>query len=216
MIAQKPIVPSLRPDGTLMCLASVTASDISFAEMASGLSKITRWNGRYLGPPYYVAQHCVTGADALFAETGDVVLAGYFLLHDGHEYLLGDWTRPAVDAVELAAVKELRTAGKGKPVVRDARERVKSRTDLAIWEAAKLPRLDKMPLYNRQVADMDERMLRAEGLALFGPQAAAHLPAADLPAPRLTGSLKPWGPMKAEEAFCERLGRYLGIETRAQ
>ena len=96
-------VPCFRPDGTLMDLMAVQPDEVDFAEMANCLSKIPRFNGRYRVPGYSVAQHCVMGADALYSECGDALLAGYFLLHDGHEYLSGDVTRPMVAAIEKLA-----------------------------------------------------------------------------------------------------------------
>ena len=36
--------------------------------------------------------------------TGDAILAGYFLLHDGHEYVVGDVAREALDALCLARI----------------------------------------------------------------------------------------------------------------
>lgn len=199
------INPAFLPDGTVLDLRHVRAGDISFADMANALSKIARFNGIYRCPAYSVAQHSVMGADALFAETGDAALAGYFVLHDGHEYLTGDITRPMADFIG-----HFLPAGVLKPAL----DAAKAVLDAAIYAAAGLPDLANMPAYRRQVKDMDERMLRAEGLALFGPQAGKHLPAADRPAPRLTGAIRPWAPMKAEEAFVERLGKYLGIDAR--
>jgi hypothetical protein len=216
-----PTVPAFLPDGDVIDLARPLPADIDFADMASALSKIARFNGIYRGPAYSVAQHSVMGADALFAETGDAVLAGYFLLHDGHEYLIGDWTRPAIDVLAHHAQafcgQDERTAGLKQFVghaLRRAVEAAKIAVDAAIFLAAEIPPLERMPAYRRQVTDMDERMLRAEGLALFGQKAARHLPAADLPAPRLTGAIRPWGAMKAEELFIDRLERYLNIVVR--
>lgn len=221
--AYRPLVPSFRPDGSVMDLADVGAADIDFAEMAAGLSKIARFNGRYRCPSFSVAQHSIMGADALFAETGDQVEAGCFLLHDGHEYLIGDTPIPAVNLFCRMLGHRLRShlqieGDSADAIVEAMREAIaiaKSTIDRAIYRAAGIdgyPRL--LPAYERSIKRMDERMLRAEGIALFGPRAAAHLPAARLPAPRLVGAIQPWGPMKAEEAFLDRLERYLGIAVR--
>jgi hypothetical protein len=51
------------------------------------------------------------GADALHRETGDALLAGYFLLYDGHEYVIGDITRPAVALIDHHIRKTNRTGG---------------------------------------------------------------------------------------------------------
>jgi len=205
-------VVSFNPNGTVMDLTDPQASDIDFADMAGTLGKIARFNGICRGPAYSVAQHCVMGADALDHETGDKILAGYFLLHDGHEYRFGDWTRPSVMAIAHRA--EAIQPGAGTAIV-IAIERQKDAIDHAIWDAAGVAPLHRVPLYARQVKDMDARMLRAEGLALFGPKAGQHLPAANRPPPRVTGSFhKPWPAEKAREAFLDRLERYLGIVAR--
>lgn len=206
-------VPSFNADGSVMDLACPQAADIDFSDMAGALGKIARFNGICRGPAYSVAQHSVMGADALDHETGDKILAGYFLLHDGHEYRFGDWPSPSVDAVIWHAERLLPQAAAG---IRLAIATQKSALDHAIWEAAGIAPIHRMPLYARQVKDMDARMLRAEGLALFGPKAAANLPAADRPPPRVTGNFhKPWPAEKAREAFIDRLERYLGIVVRS-
>lgn len=215
------IVPSFRRDGTVMNLAAPQVSDIDFAEMAAGLSKIARFNGRYACAAYSDAQHSVFCADALYAETGDAVLAGCGLLHDGHEYLIGDLTRPFASLIALNVACVMREGGFAPDVaeragaaVAEAIRAAKSAIDDAIFAAAGVgyPRL--YPAYVRQVHDMDERMLRAEGLALFGRKAGAHLPAARRPAPKLTSPIEPWGAAKAEMVFIDRLERYLGIVVR--
>lgn len=211
-------VPNFMTDGSIMDLADPRAEHIVFAEMANGLSKIARFNGRYTAIAYSVAQHCVMGADALFNETGDTALAGYFLLHDAHEYLLGDISRPMALLVGIMLGDEL--WGKGishknaATALRNSIEAAKASVDLAIYSAAGIPPLDRMPLYRRVVAEMDERMLVAEARVLYGARAAVPLARNDLPAPKLTGAIKPWGAMKAEEAFADRLERYLGIVAR--
>lgn len=211
-------VPNFMTDGSIMDLADPRAEHIVFAEVANGLSKIARFNGRYTALAYSVAQHCVMGADALFTETGDASLAGYFLLHDGHEYLTGDISRPMAILVGILVGDELSGAGVTRKcaadAVRRAIEAAKAKVDLAIYQAAGIPPLSLMPIYRRLVAEMDERMLVAEARVLYGAKASVPLARNDLPAPRLTGAIKPWGAMKAEEAFIDRLERYLGIIAR--
>lgn len=202
------IAPSFRPDGSVMDLANVQPGDIDFAEMAAGLSKIARFDARYSCAAYSVAQHSVVGADSLYYETGgDDVAAGYFILHDGHEYILGDQTRPVVSYLDHLDGG----AGRVKQLVALA----KSRIDAAIWQAANRVSLTSYPAKARLVAEMDERMLRAEALALFGPEAARHLPPINLPPPRMKGAIKPWPAEKAKSEFVDRLHRYLGISVRA-
>ncbi|MGB3415743.1 MAG: hypothetical protein WBA36_03650 [Mesorhizobium sp.] len=212
-----PFIDSFHGDGSVMNLAALEPADIDFTAMAAGLSKLARYNAACRCEAYSVAQHCVMGADALMRETGDAVLAGYFLLHDGHEYLIGDITRPVARLLDhvYAAEQRRRFQGRGGVLsVQTAIELIKATFDRVIHHAAALPSLQSMPIYARQVREMDERMLRAEGLALFGPKAAEHLPAENLPPPKLTGAIRPWGAMKAELAFVDRLDRYLNIIAR--
>ncbi|PRD42350.1 hypothetical protein C5748_16280 [Phyllobacterium phragmitis] len=204
-------VPAFRPDGTVLNLAEPQTSDIVWPEIANSLSKIARFNGRYSCPAYVVAQHCVMGADAIFNETGDAIAAGYFLLHDAREVFIGDMIRPMQRLLSL----HLDTYLEPELSVRLCIDRIGWKIDAAIFKAARLPHLTTMPDYQHVVDAMDDRMLRAETIAFFGQHAAEHVPAADLPAPKLTGALKPWGPMKAEEAWLARLSRYLGIDARA-
>lgn len=205
----QPSVPSFRPDGSVLDLADIQPDDIVWVEIAGALSRIARFNGRCNGVAYSDAQHCVMGADALMNETGDAVLAGIFLLHDAEEALTGDVTRPTVQLIDLYLVRNGHPAG-----VHAALRQIKSDLHRAVHRRAGLPPIEHLPAYQRQVADMDDRMLRAEAIALFGPAAARHCPAADRPAPRLTGAIRPWAAMKAEEAWLDRLTRYLGIEWR--
>lgn len=202
------IAPSFRPDGSSLDLANVQPSDIDFAEMAAALSKIARFDGRYACAAYSVAQHSVLGADALYYETGgDDVAAGYFVLHDGHEFLLGDMTRPVVDYLDHL------DGGEGR--INAAVALAKARIDVAIWRRANRAPPGSYPDKARLVAEMDERMLRAEALALFGPEAARQFSPRRMKPPRLVGAIKPWPADVAMNKFIERLDRYLGIRVRA-
>ena len=90
-------------------------------------------------------------------------------------------------------------------------ERAKSDLDRVIHAAAKLPAIARMPSYERQVAEMDDRMCHAEARVLYARATEIPLVRCDLPAPKLVGGLRAWGAMKAEEAYIDRLERYLGI-----
>lgn len=205
--------------------------------MANVLAKLSRFNGayfeRYPTAIYSIAQHCVVGADLLFKETGDRKLAGYFLLHDAHEYLIGDIPRPVAKLLDhvYAAEQRRRFQGRGGILpVSTAIDVVKASLDDIIHTAAALPPLKSMPLYARQVSAMDDRMLRAEGLVLFGSNAKMHLPDAEALPVAFVQQLAPWGALpsdpkkasdktgyaiaKAEFAFVDRLDRYLNIIAR--
>lgn len=194
-----------------MNLAQPVEGDIHWPTIAGALSKIARFNGFHSGPMLSVAQHCVMGADALANETGNHTLAGFFLVHDAHEAFVGDWTRPSV-ALLSGALGELYEIP--AHCARNAVHLVKSRIDAQIFAKAGLPVVGAPDLPDK-VRDMDERMLRAETLALFGKKGLSNLNVPELPMPKLTGAIKPWAPMKAEEAWLSRLSRYLGIDWRA-
>ncbi|MCG6115066.1 MAG: hypothetical protein MEQ84_07690 [Mesorhizobium sp.] len=200
-------IPSFRPDGSVLDLAALQPADIVWPEIAAGLSKIARFTGRPNGPAFSVAQHCAMGAEALFHETGDPIAAGYFLLHDAHEAFLGDIPSPTAELVKL------RLGRSAAPFAR-ALKRIKQDVDAAIYAAAGLAPPHLAPMHGGLAAAMDERMLRAEAVALYGPRAAAHVGAADQPPPKLTGAIRAWGPGQAEMIWLDRLARYLGIEER--
>lgn len=204
----KTAIPSFRPDGTVLDLAQLRLDDIVWSEIAAGLSKIARFNARPSGPAFSVGQHCVMGADAVFTETCDPVAAGYFLLHDAHEALLGEVPRPTADLIGALM------GARGRQKLASALHTAKAAIDRVVYTRAGLAPPHKAPAYAAIVRTMDERMLRAEALALFGPKAGEHVGAADLPPPKLTGALRAWGAMKAEEAWLTRLDRYLGIAER--
>ncbi|WP_376704723.1 hypothetical protein RQ479_08230 [Mesorhizobium sp. ISC25] len=213
------MVPIVMLDGQIADLADMKVDQIDFAHIAATLSKTSRWTGRHRGAALSVAQHCVMGADALFRESGDGVLAGYFLLHDAHEYLLGDIGRPAVLDIDLKTAEYLIEKGVSAEIahgaVAEGTNRSKRALDIPITEAAQLPPISRMPLYARQVAEMDERMCMAEARALYGAKGDFPLVRCDLPMPKLKSPIEPWGAMKAEIAFLDRLERYLGLIVRA-
>lgn len=208
----KPI-HSYRTDGSLMDLAVPDPAEIDFYEVAGGLSRIARFNGRPAGAAYSVAQHSVMGAEAILNETGDAYRAALFLLHDGHEYLTGDLPRPA--AVFIARELEAMLPGelRGRRMLARAIERAKAGWDAAIYAAAGLPAPNAVKAADWAcVRDMDNRMCDAEAIALFGPLAAQHLVAPGKPAPKLTGAIRPWGAMRAEERFLEMFRTLIGQE----
>lgn len=210
-------IDCFRADGSLMDLAAPMAEEVSFSVMAARLSRIARFNGTPHGG-YSVAQHCVMGAQAILNEGGDELIAALFLLHDGHESFVGDKTRP-VQSLERAAI---RMAGGEEAVAAYDRvhRAIRDGWDAAIYTAAGLPAPAAWTKPMRAtVAAMDERMLHAEAVALFGSNGAAWASAALRPLspkPKLTGAIRPWGAMKAEEAFVAMFDRLLGYERRME
>ncbi|MCJ7996657.1 hypothetical protein J5N58_06790 [Rhizobium cremeum] len=209
------VVESFRADGSLMDLARPMVEEIDFCDMAGRLSRIARFNGAPLAGAFSVAQHSVMGAEALLAEGEDSLIAALFLLHDGHEYLIGDKTRPF--QMLLAEMMNARFGPGTGLTIRSVIAEIKGRWDEAIYAAAGLPAPSAWTNRMRSsVSGMDERMLHAEALALFGGKAIDWVKSQPRRAlPKLKGSpAKPWGPADAEFRFLELFDRLIGIERR--
>lgn len=194
---------SFNADGTVMDLGRPDQSFVCFIEIGNTLSKIARFNGRYPGPAYSDAQHCVMGAQAILNEGGTNIEAALFLLHDAHEWALGDQIRPAVDLYD-GVVRDLY----GEDHVVDSIAAAKAAWDEVIYAAARLPGPEAWTKKQKTlVKAMDDRMCRAEAIALFGPRAAEQFPKSVTP--KTTGAIRPWAAMKAEEEFRKMAHRLL-------
>lgn len=135
--------------GRAVDLLAPRAEQISWIDIAAHLASIPRFLGA-TQPKISVAQHSIRVAqeahDFQWRMGRSAVLNGnawtspdqvrlYGLLHDAHEYILGDWTRPVVRS--LAAVAEEMGPGRGA-VVREAISTLKNRMDLVIFTKAGL------------------------------------------------------------------------------
>lgn len=176
-------------------------------DVPEALARLPRFTGHIRSGPYSVAQHCVLGADALYAQTTrrDVALA--FLLHDAHEAYLGDVATPIAAALAQTC-DQLRPSFAPGLIVRAAQRLLKQRIDTAIYAAVGAP----YPLPDettRLVAIMDLRMLAAERAQLLGraPKPWDAAVEAAQPAP-LKGAIKPWPWPKAADAWRARLALY--------
>lgn len=78
-------------------IANPDPKAITLKAMAHGLGKLDRWVGA-LEKPLYVAQHSVVVLEIFKMKYPQLAREGgiHAVLHDGHEYLIGDWTQPAV------------------------------------------------------------------------------------------------------------------------
>ncbi len=197
---------AFRTDGTLMDLAAPSVHEIDFEAMAAGLSKIARYNGTPPGPAFSVAQHSVMGAEALLNEGADELTAALYLLHDGHEYLFGDWTRPAQQTIAAVMREDSQEAAN---LFMASLSRIKAAWDHVIYLEAGLPAPETWTNAQRKaVHTMDERMLTAEVAALFGPDAAKSLARPCYPKPKTRGAITAWPAMKAEERFRKMLEHF--------
>ncbi|MEH6691319.1 MAG: hypothetical protein V7774_09065 [Pseudorhizobium pelagicum] len=200
-LADKPVW-NFRADGTVMDLAAPTVNEICFVDMARALAGARRFDGR--GMP--IAQHCVMGAQAILNEGGTPLEAALFLLHDAHEWLLGDWTEPAQTLLG-SLLPSL--------AVKSAIAQMKGGWDAAIYAAANLPLPEFWTTRQKKlVKTMDQRMCRVEAIAHFGPEAANRFQPSD--PPKTTGAICIWGTARAEEKFAEYCHSFIGPDIIAR
>ncbi len=204
-----PGVSITRNDGSLVDLTALRVDQVDFTEVAETLSKLARFDGRNRGMAYSVGQHSVLGAWALLDERADPAVAALFLLHDAHEYLIGDMSTPArrLFALHLQQLApDIAAAGLFDRAVATA----KSDLDRAIYGAAGLPQpSDWTPARRAAVKQMDARMLEAEKQALFG-----RTPDGRVKPPKFRGALKPGPPARAEAEFLKTYRRLIGEPVR--
>ena len=190
--------------GKAVDLLNPQSSTIDFEnDVGPALGKMARFAGATRGETgYSIAQHCVLGAEAIFAETGSHYLAACFVLHDAHEYVLTDLPTPALTAYDEVFGAQFK--GAFKSAVRTVKERL----DHAIFEAAGL----RLPDAGERAAlkAMDTRMMMAERRALMSrpPRAwfcesvaSAHIDPLDL---------EPWGAATASAEWLGALWTHVG------
>jgi hypothetical protein len=190
--------------GRAVALSQPRMVDIDpLVDMPEALARICRFNGAVPGGLYSVAQHCVHVSDAILDERGDAMLAAYGLLHDAHEYLLGDITTP-----QLAAFEEIeREAFPEWPLrIREVVAVAKHRADHAIWRACGLPKIDDEAA--RIVHDYDVRMLAMERRHLLTAPPKSWGAAIERAEPiRMRGAIRPWSIAQSADAFRDRLSK---------
>jgi len=202
------MIETFRPNGTCLDLANPLVTDFDFDWIARRLSRINRFNGDGIS----VAQHSVMGAQALINEGQPRIVAAYFLLHDAHEFAIGDLTTPVQEAISESVRPQ-----KLYQTVKNGIDLLKEKWDEAIYAAAGLIPPSSWPVYVRHdIKSMDNRMLVAEATELFGPRARNHLPVSGLGKPKLTGTLAQWGQLKAEEKFISMLADFIGQDRIAR
>lgn len=197
-LSPRPIY-AYRADGSRRDLAGPCEEEIDLYEVAAVLSKLPRYNAALAGPGFSIAQHSVMGADALRRETDEPILAALFLLHDAHEFLIGDQTNPQQQLYEAQ-----------NPGFRAARKRIADAWDEPIYAACALPPpASWRTSWASAIKDMDMRMLSAEVAELSSVEAARHIDPSD-PNPRrrpgrpaVKGLIQPWGAAKAELQFIQ-------------
>lgn len=116
-----PSVPWMQTKSGSFPLINPTADDVVWGDLAAGLANRCRWAGQTT-LPYSIAQHSIHVAELtvrLWSYNAENLALGittrelrlYGLLHDGHEWPLGDLITPVKDALfevgGIAAVKAM-------------------------------------------------------------------------------------------------------------
>lgn len=86
--------------GQALDLLSPQASQIDIVDIAHSLSQMNRFFG-HTKRPYSVAEHSVRVCTFLYQQTQDMAVAQLGLMHDAHEYGIGDMAQPVKVAIEL-------------------------------------------------------------------------------------------------------------------
>lgn len=185
-------------------LPGFTGRDIDlYGDVAESLARLCRFGGHVQGNVYSVAQHSVIGADAAYEETGDPQLAGYFLVNDAHEFVLGDWTNPMQRWLQHMEQAFFGTAH----VVRSVLQGARAQLDAAIFHAAGLPPIGMT--HRRRVHEYDVRLLATERRQLLVPTPTSWGPEVDAAKPiRLRGKLVAWSTGHAVQEFRDRLDKF--------
>lgn len=185
--------------GRKLDLMDPSKTKVDWCVIAHALARINRFTG-HTREAYSVAEHCVRGHDAIEAP---FKLA--FLLHDAHEYAVGDLATPMANAM-AQMVENL--VGHGGAVKR-AIKLLKALHDQEIYKAAGLP----FPLdmeTERAVKHMDLTMLMTERRDLLGPSPESWGHYEETP-PLNEIITQPWHPTNAEVQFLDRLAMH-GVE----
>lgn len=173
-------------------------------DVAEALARVPRFAGHVRSGAYSVAQHSVMGADALWRETGRRDLAAAFLLHDGHEFVIGDITTPVAGALTRL----------GGPQVGRAIEYLKRQVDRAVFQAAGME-FPFAPDVAAAVKAMDWRMLATERRHLVAPTPLRWAAEVEAAKPiRLVGKFRVWPWPEAADEFRARLDAYLPRKKR--
>lgn len=82
---------------------------LTLTDLATGLSRLPRFNGATRGRPYSVAQHSILVADILKGQRHNLHTLRAGLLHDAHEAVMGDIATPVKAALGREAVHQVET-----------------------------------------------------------------------------------------------------------
>lgn len=195
MTALPAAIPAPLPEGPWITTAGGRAlplltprpADVDLHAIACALSNLCRFTG-HPQTFYSVAQHCCVVHDALPMEA-----RAYGLLHDAHEWAIGDISTPLAEALWQLA-----------PPARNAITLLKDEHDRAIFRACDLAWPMPEDIY-ALVKDADRRALATEQRDLM-----AGLCGKDRaePFPRV---IKPWPSPRAAEEWLARFDRLAAL-----
>ena len=134
--------------GLKVHLLNPLTEEVSLADIAFSLARMCRFNCHCEW--YSVAEHCVLASQ--LAPPGLELVA---LLHDAHEYVIGDLTRPLTASLPVGSSTDISV--------------LKSILDDAIMLRFGLPAVNGTVA--RQLREIDDRLLATECLALLGKEA---------------------------------------------
>ncbi len=150
-------IPFMTIDG-LVDLMNLRECDLTEEKIADSLAKTNRFNGR-TPVPWSVASHSV-----LVSHICPPGLEAWGLLHDAHEFLLGDFSRPSVDFVARPFESP------SKSVVAIAIDQAKAEIDDLIGFAWAL---DEVADFG-ELTVADNIALAAEMFVFFGAEPVCH------------------------------------------
>jgi uncharacterized protein len=174
--------------------------DVLF-DMPEHLARIARWNGGVIAGGYSVGQHCCHIADAILDETGDAGLAAVGLLHDAHEFIVGDITTPQAQGFDEIGAE----LGMGSNAFTAIIAEAKLRADQAIFAACGVP-FPISEYHRRVVKSYDIRMCATEMRQLLPPSVKRWTATYERADPiHMRGALKIWPIARAADEFRDRL-----------
>ena len=210
MIAMSVATVLTLANGKGIDLTDPKPDDIDFSVIAEHLAKEKRYNGATPGVEYPVAQHCVIGADAAFADTKNRDLAAYVLLHDAHEAFLKDDTTPKKRALAETAAANF---GILAEEIIGSFDMLTERFDVAVHTAAGLP-WPPEPAMKAAIKSYDLALFVTEWRDLM--RAIPHPNWNEYRSTEpLRDQIKPLTWQIAAGAFVERCKRYLPVFQRA-
>lgn len=141
--------------GKMVSITNPKPEQIDINDMVYSLCRINRFNGHTKGIPYSVANHSWFAAKQAIKDGSGVEVALAVLLHDAHEYVIGDITTPAALAVQYLC------GGLNLPnSIGYTLSKIKANIDSAIWSRLGLPNLSLM--HSDKIRALDLRMLGTE------------------------------------------------------